>query len=878
MKQKRQIIHKRPRLYTTVGLLALFMVMVGFGIIAFPATSYAAWYNPFTWGDGISAAFFTALSWAISVPFIIVQTLLTAVNGILAWFLFYLATYNNFIYNPIVDVGWVAVRDLANLGFITILLWIAFATMIPGLGGGMDYKKALPKLLLMAVLINFSRMITGILIDISQVVTLTFLKPFRDRGVEILLGMTGTFNTGAMNIINAKEGEDANLDLFFGGLINMATDTIFLAMTAVVFGIMTILFLGRLISLWILTIFSPFAFILSVVPQTQKYAKEWWGELGKNLTAAPILAFFLWLTFAINAGSTMADIPEQTGEQAVEGQAAGTVTQSNPPYMGTSKRGTMANIAKLVVTIALLMQGIKRAMESGAAGASIAKKIPAMAKKGVSRFVAGGGVAKVLRGAGAMTGKIPLVGNMYKALGKEGGVIDRYSRLASPELAKKAWDKYDKGKDEVFDDRRAKGTVGLGEDLLKRRFGVTPKGVAAGARGVTEAAQVVGGAAGRGAAITATWSQKKLGRTISDEDAKQRTERWGKKGEKVGYQLGGFPTVDTGLRKLSRVTGGALDVSESHEEEKVLKAAMIEDVKAAEGKIDKSGDSQMDVAKNTLGAKKMSDLYGGMASLEKNGGHGELAKQFAQYKTIEAERLAKKESGLSDADWKKQSPEQRQAAIKEQEKNVKPIDGVGIDGKFDASVDTFLLALQRSLTEIDKGGLGMSQTETNQAMKAHSDSLAKQGLNVSGAGWANASTGALAHTYQGPEDANDQMKLLRDLARLEGKDENVYVEENKNKNSGTFKAMEAGADIRGEGFGRAMIASNIENNKREAAKKYKTEDKMSRTASASQEFLLDEDGNVTKDSQRSLSGKLALKNATWQDAQRAQRASGSQSD
>ncbi|GAG05001.1 unnamed protein product, partial [marine sediment metagenome] len=102
--------------------------------------------------------------------------ILYAVLWIVGWFLALCAKLLNATLNPalynfmdegIVQAGWAIVRDICNLFFILILLIIAFATILrleP-----YDIKKMLPKLLIIALLINFSKMICGLIIDFSQV-------------------------------------------------------------------------------------------------------------------------------------------------------------------------------------------------------------------------------------------------------------------------------------------------------------------------------------------------------------------------------------------------------------------------------------------------------------------------------------------------------------------------------------------------------------------------------------------------------------------------------------------------------------------------------------------------------------------------------------
>ena len=91
----------------------------------------------------------------------------------LKWFI-QLAGYNGYMDAQIVNLGWVMVRDLANMFFVVALLVIAFGTIL-----GLDqyeWKKSMVQLILMAIFINFSKLICGIIIDASYVFTMTFLN------------------------------------------------------------------------------------------------------------------------------------------------------------------------------------------------------------------------------------------------------------------------------------------------------------------------------------------------------------------------------------------------------------------------------------------------------------------------------------------------------------------------------------------------------------------------------------------------------------------------------------------------------------------------------------------------------------------------------
>ncbi|MBV5342926.1 hypothetical protein JZU68_04725, partial [bacterium] len=99
------------------------------------------------------------------------------------------AQYSEFIQAPAVKQGWVIVRDLCNMFFVLILLIIAFATILHQ--EKYDYKKWLPKLVLMAVMINFSKTICGLLIDFAQVIMLTFVNAFKGMAAGNLVDALG---------------------------------------------------------------------------------------------------------------------------------------------------------------------------------------------------------------------------------------------------------------------------------------------------------------------------------------------------------------------------------------------------------------------------------------------------------------------------------------------------------------------------------------------------------------------------------------------------------------------------------------------------------------------------------------------------------------
>ena len=67
----------------------------------------------------------------------------------------------------------------------------------------------------------------------------------------------------------------------------------------------TVVLFVRIIALWLLIILSPLAYALRVIPNTEKYASQWWSEFGKYAVVGPVMAFFLWIALAlVNSGSS----------------------------------------------------------------------------------------------------------------------------------------------------------------------------------------------------------------------------------------------------------------------------------------------------------------------------------------------------------------------------------------------------------------------------------------------------------------------------------------------------------------------------------------------------------------------------------------------
>lgn len=329
--------------------------------------------------------------------------LILVIQGLLV-----VAAYQEFITLEPIRAGWVMIRDISNMFFVVVLIVIAFGTILHI--ESYNYKKWLPKLILMAVLINFSKTICGLLIDVSQVVMLTFVNAFKDIG-----GANLTEMLGITSILKLTGGGDA-LTNVLTVVAAYVLGMIYLLIAIVVVGTIAAMLAMRLVMLWIYIVLSPLAYLMQAFPGGSKYASQWWTEFTKNLISGPVLAFFLWFAlFVLSTGNGPAfDTTSADTNASVESK---TGQGSDEP---SSEGATPTALVKFIVGIGMLLAGMKIATEVGGAAGSIAGKGMAKINAGKTKIL---NKAKgVGLQASKMTGRTGLGLASYgaKRLGEEG--------------------------------------------------------------------------------------------------------------------------------------------------------------------------------------------------------------------------------------------------------------------------------------------------------------------------------------------------------------------------------------------------------------------------------------------------------------------------
>ncbi len=322
-----------------------------------------------------SASVFSTIWEGFSDPLKFVSDLLTSIFllvikflGIL--FVFFvgimieLAKFNTFIGMPMVATGWGLARDIANMFFIVVLLIIAFSTVLKI--SSYHYQKTLTKLLIMAILVNFSKLIAGFLIDFFQVIMLTFVNGFKDvAGGNLAQGF------GIYEMLSQGVGSPDASGFQEGLVVAAALAVVMILVADMVILVMIAVLMWRIAMLWVLVIISPLAYLsYAFMP---KYWSQWWQMFFQHLISGPVIAFFLWLALLtmqqgeIDTYFKLNETKEGTGELQ---------SQMDDIIPSAVNQSVLLNY---MVVMALLLGGLtisqKVAAQSGGAVGNFAQRV-----------------------------------------------------------------------------------------------------------------------------------------------------------------------------------------------------------------------------------------------------------------------------------------------------------------------------------------------------------------------------------------------------------------------------------------------------------------------------------------------------------------------
>lgn len=226
------------------------------------------------------------------------------------------ATYGGFVNNAGVKAIWKFVRDFVNLFLIIGLIIVAIATIFRNKKYG--WENTLWKLIVVALLVNFSLVISGMVVDVSNYLSYYFLNLAESENQnlgEAMLKSLGWKNgeeqpdflsegkyqaTGVPNSSAETAAAETGGWLAIGQFFLVDIVILLIGVFAIValFAIFIAMIIRAVIIILLLSV-SAAAFAAWIFPATEKVWKMWWEQFIKWCTFPIVFAFLLYIGITV---------------------------------------------------------------------------------------------------------------------------------------------------------------------------------------------------------------------------------------------------------------------------------------------------------------------------------------------------------------------------------------------------------------------------------------------------------------------------------------------------------------------------------------------------------------------------------------------------
>lgn len=193
-----------------------------------------------------------------------------------------------------VYIAWSTMRTVANVLFVLAIMILIYMQISGKIGGAFNLKRILPRLLIVAFLVNVSYYLCLIFIEGSNIIGNGIIRALSD--------VTGTIGQPAMTLTSAANNfNDSRLiDITNGILEKTGTVWILLAPVAavtvsiaVICAIGLVLLIMRKVLVAMLVLISPIIIVLYLLPNTERFFQQWSRLFFQLLLLYPVIAFLL---------------------------------------------------------------------------------------------------------------------------------------------------------------------------------------------------------------------------------------------------------------------------------------------------------------------------------------------------------------------------------------------------------------------------------------------------------------------------------------------------------------------------------------------------------------------------------------------------------
>ena len=202
--------------------------------------------------------------------------------------------------------AWSAFRNIANIGFVIMLLVVVFS-QVTNIGiSNYNIKKILPKLIITAILVNFSYLIMGVLIDLSQIIGNGIGVLIRSVAADSMdadasARAAATITTIAGVVTTAAGGVGVAAAVVTGpALILPVVMFIVTSLISVFFGFVMLTI--RQAAIIMVVVLAPLAMVLYALPNTAAITKKYFS------TVKALLMLYPMFIFATSAGALASSI------------------------------------------------------------------------------------------------------------------------------------------------------------------------------------------------------------------------------------------------------------------------------------------------------------------------------------------------------------------------------------------------------------------------------------------------------------------------------------------------------------------------------------------------------------------------------------------
>ncbi|MFA5736682.1 MAG: hypothetical protein WC893_00755 [Candidatus Paceibacterota bacterium] len=268
-----------------------------------------------------------------------ISTLILKIFGTILWIsssIFDLSIYisivsfKSLIASTGIDAAWKVMRDLANLSFIFILLYIAISVIFDISIGG-NSKKLIVEVIIIALLVNFSGFLVRVVIDASNVIAYEFYSRMSydpqaneawilDRvnaniGTALVSKLDLSAHVVPIDEIDDYEGDEVTTTRlgFFQIVIGSLGSIIIILMASFVLLAGSIMFLIRTVTLLFVYVFSPIGLTLRLIPMFKDSYTKWQDALLKQSFFAPAFLIPLFAVFKILGDKGLSTLAQDAG-------------------------------------------------------------------------------------------------------------------------------------------------------------------------------------------------------------------------------------------------------------------------------------------------------------------------------------------------------------------------------------------------------------------------------------------------------------------------------------------------------------------------------------------------------------------------------------